>query len=376
MGNNIIITTIILLFSNLSLGQLKGDIIDKQINEKMSFSDFAKVYVDEKLIKWQKKDEFEKTADWELRVTEDSKKQKIETFYEEAIDAYAEKLKVKLGFCYIGASLSLGNYDADKEVYTIKSRDFGDLEVPVPFDEAEKFKNKNWCGYDSDPTNVFYYITNDQLGLAQATFWDKYTYVNPLAKNRKKTKKEVAIESLSSAIKHYKKKEYEQAVSFYQLVREINPNLMYNNDLRDFSMASFQIKNYSNVLECFDAIINKSDYLLGGYGIENNLYILLTACFELKEYSKGIEINSKYFNGKHNVQISNLVAQCYNGLGKYEKALEKLNQANQIDNNFSLTYLNLGNTYNLMGNKKEAIKNYKIAAKLGNQDARLILKEF
>ena len=168
---------------------------DNNINPIVErFSDFQKKYVAEEISNWQNKGEFEKTSDWQIRVNEETIKEKTENFNEDAIDAYAKHLHINLGFCYIGASLSLGLYDADREIYIIKSSNFGNLEVPVPIHEAEQFKDKNWCGNDSDPKNVIYFIINDELALAQATFWDKYKYVNPLAMNRNKTKKEIALE--------------------------------------------------------------------------------------------------------------------------------------------------------------------------------------
>lgn len=173
-----------------------NNIKEKYKKNKKSFSVFAKKYVDEQVVAWQKKGEFEKTLDWQLRVNDETTRQKIEDCNLEAIDAYAESLHIKLGFCYIGASLSLCHYDADKEIYIIKSDNFGDLQVPVPFDKAEKFKNQDWCGNNSHPTNIIYYIIDDEIGLAQATFLGGYKYENPLAKNRKKTKTEIAIESL------------------------------------------------------------------------------------------------------------------------------------------------------------------------------------
>lgn len=178
-------------------GKVYSQIQNKNNKQKpiaVPFSIFQKKYVDEQISNWQKKGEFEKTTDWQTRVNEVTRKEKIEDFNEDAIEAYANSLHIKLGFCYSGASLSLGLYDADKEIYIIKSKDFGNLEVPVPISEAEEFKYKSWCSDDSDPTNVIYFIKNNELSLAQATFWGKYKYENPLAKNRSKTKKEIEIE--------------------------------------------------------------------------------------------------------------------------------------------------------------------------------------
>lgn len=142
------------------------------------FSIFAQTYVNNRMAKWSTKGEFEKTVDWQIRVTDESRKQKAEEFQKDAVTAYAEFLGIKLGFCYVGASMSLGKYDADREVYMIESRDFGMIPVPVPFNEAEKFKNARWCNDDTNPSEVVYYIHNDKIGLAEATFLRKYRYIN------------------------------------------------------------------------------------------------------------------------------------------------------------------------------------------------------
>lgn len=160
-----------------------------KINTAESFSTFAKKYSSQRVLNWKKKGEFEKTADWIARVNDEKIKQFTAELHEEAIDAYVEKHKIKLGFCYPNASLSLEKYDADKEIFTIKSKDFGDLQIPVPLSEAEKFKNLDWCSDYAAPTNITYFIKDDKLGLAEATFWNKYKYENPLAQHLQKTKK-------------------------------------------------------------------------------------------------------------------------------------------------------------------------------------------
>lgn len=154
-----------------------------------SFSNFSKKYVHDRVLNWKKKGEFEKTAEWISRVNDDKIKQITDEFNDEAMEAYVKKQRIKLSFCHTGATLSLEKYDADKEVFTIKSKDFGDLQIPVPISEAEKFKYLDWCSGYATPTNISYFIKDDKLGLAEATFWNKYKYENPLAKNLKKTTK-------------------------------------------------------------------------------------------------------------------------------------------------------------------------------------------
>lgn len=214
------------------------------------FSIFSQKYVYKKLFDWENKGEFEKTTDWQLRVTEEKIIEKTDEFKEESIEAYAKTLKIKLGFCYIGASLSLGVYNADKEIYIIKSRDFGDLEVPVPIVEAENFKYQNWCSDESDPTNVIFCIINDKLVLAKLTLWNKYYYENPLTLNRNKTKKEIANElKVKNELdnKNYNNSFVDKSpefpggmIKFYEFIRE-NYRVPKEQGLRGKVLVSFVV---------------------------------------------------------------------------------------------------------------------------------------
>lgn len=161
----------------------------------ISFSEFSKKYIDSQMKIWQIKGEFEKTPDWKERVNNTTRQQKMDDLAEEAVSKYAESLNINFNLCYSNSSLVLGPYNADKEIFIVKSKNFGDLEIPVPISEAEKFKNKNWCDSDAGPSDVIYFILNNELHLAQATFVGIYKYQNPLAKNRKKTKKELDNDS-------------------------------------------------------------------------------------------------------------------------------------------------------------------------------------
>lgn len=150
----------------------------KQFSEK-KFSDFAKEYVEEKINEWQKKGEFEKTVDWQKRVNETIRKEKITQLTKEAEIKFIER-----NIRNLNQTMFLSDYDADNEVYLIKSDMFGNLLIPVPFPEAKDFK-ANWNNIGKK--NQKYFIENDKLGLAEMTFTTSkgksYKYSNQASLN-------------------------------------------------------------------------------------------------------------------------------------------------------------------------------------------------
>jgi hypothetical protein len=132
--------------------------------KKSQFSYFAKNFIENKVDEWQKKSEFESTTTWQQRVTEETRKEKASELLKEAenIFIYERSKNFPCG------NITLGAYDADNEVYLIKSDKFGDWLVPVPLNEAQNFKN-NWNNIKKTPKCI---INNDQLALAVMDFTD------------------------------------------------------------------------------------------------------------------------------------------------------------------------------------------------------------
>lgn len=102
------------------------------------YSTFAKAYVEQNINEWQKKGEFERVADWQKRVNEQTRNQKIQSLLAEAqgkyIDFHSKNLNI---------NLALGQYDAENEVFAIKNEQYGTLYMAVPIEEAQNFK-ANW----------------------------------------------------------------------------------------------------------------------------------------------------------------------------------------------------------------------------------------
>lgn len=148
------------------------------IKSEQSFSAFAQSYVESFVNEWQKRGEFEKTADWQQRVSEETRRQKILELTRQAqsayIDLYTKNLKDEL---------TLGKYDPDHETFLVESKVGGRMLVAVPIAKAANFKEKfNECA--KTPS---YFIQNDRIGVAQYEFklsdTEKYKFSNQASLN-------------------------------------------------------------------------------------------------------------------------------------------------------------------------------------------------
>lgn len=99
-----------------------------------SFSCYSSGYIIEGIKKWQKKTEFETSTQYQERVTEENQQKKMQELYNEAFNSFTKKTPAKV---------SLGDYDADHELFTLKSN-YGNKQVKVPMQEAPTFKEKFW----------------------------------------------------------------------------------------------------------------------------------------------------------------------------------------------------------------------------------------
>ena len=106
------------------------------------YTDYMKSYVEQKINQWQKKGEYEKTADYKKRVNEETRNAKVLELTKEVCRECLEKAQDK------ELRMTLGGYDADNETYLIHS-DIGDIVLSVPISQAEDFK-ANWHKYVSE----------------------------------------------------------------------------------------------------------------------------------------------------------------------------------------------------------------------------------
>lgn len=99
------------------------------------FSSFAKDYVEKRVNEWQKKGEFERTTDWQQRVNEQTRQQKIDELLKDAENSY-----IAFHTKDITVRPHLGSFDADNEVFALKDETYGTMFVAVPLNEAQDFK--------------------------------------------------------------------------------------------------------------------------------------------------------------------------------------------------------------------------------------------
>ncbi len=105
-------------------------------------------YVRDSILIWQKKDEFEPTAQYRIRVTEQSRKDKIAQLTTDAEQSY-------IGDYYLskGITFELDKYDADNESFLLMSKELGNIVLPVPLADARAFK-ESWM-INNDKTKLY-----------------------------------------------------------------------------------------------------------------------------------------------------------------------------------------------------------------------------
>ncbi len=141
------------------LSFLKGrhlDIWFQSNNNKVVFINrmIAK-FVENKINNWQKKGKFEKVSDYQNRVNDEARLQKIEYYTQKAIDS--------IGISLLRFDLITNEYDADNESFKISFPDYNPIFLKVPLNEAQSFDaNFN----DLEFSNIkFTLLDNFDLGI-------------------------------------------------------------------------------------------------------------------------------------------------------------------------------------------------------------------
>lgn len=123
------------------------------------YSSYIKLYVEEKINAWQKKGEFEKTSDYQKRVTEETRKSMVLKLTQEACAECLDRVQDK------ELRMTLGEYDADNESFLVTT-EIGNFIVQVPIKDAPAFKT-NWTKITSKNS---YDIVNGKIILRSAIF--------------------------------------------------------------------------------------------------------------------------------------------------------------------------------------------------------------
>lgn len=165
------------------------------LGEVPSFSSYAKKYVEGAVNKWQLKDDYETLAEYQTRVTDETRDAKIKELAQEAEDKYIAEYGARIRW----DNLRLERYDAENGVFLITSPDMGNMLLPVPRsnDEARLFENQ-WSTVKMDDAQ--FCIANDKLALSQLTFrtnqGKRYVYNNEASLTYQNTQIDYNFESV------------------------------------------------------------------------------------------------------------------------------------------------------------------------------------
>lgn len=127
---------------------------------------WAKNYIEERLRKWQAKDEYETLSEYQQRVTAKTQQAKVEELQEQAMNDYIKAYTKNIRF----NDLVLDEYDAEHNAFLVKSK-YGQLVVPVPRanNEARVFES-SWSGMQFKEPEYYIDGNTNQLALSGLTF--------------------------------------------------------------------------------------------------------------------------------------------------------------------------------------------------------------
>lgn len=166
--------------------------------ETPSYTEYARSYIESEVGKWQEKDPYETLAEYQARVTEATRNDKIAAVRKEAEANYIREYGSAVSF----SDLELKPYDAENGVFLITG-ELGEMIVPVPRDNNEaRIFESNWAGMQfKDPK---YFIHDDRLALAALTFvtptGKEYRYDNAAALNYTETVVDVAFADIDTSL--------------------------------------------------------------------------------------------------------------------------------------------------------------------------------
>ena len=121
----------------------------------------AKFHIEKEINEWQKKGEFESTAEWQARVTETTRQQKANELYVQLQNDYLENYAKK-----INLDLKLGRYDADNRTYLVTDSVYGPMIVSLENIAPQAFKS-SWDKIIPVPT---YFINGNGIDILEMDF--------------------------------------------------------------------------------------------------------------------------------------------------------------------------------------------------------------
>lgn len=155
-----------------------------------------------------------------------------------------------------------------------------------------------------------------------------------------------------------------EAITAYSKAIELNPQfaLAYNNRGAVYA----KLGNYSQAIKDYDKAIKLSPQDAGNYHNRGNAYVELGNYNQaIKDYDKTIELNPRHAD----IYASRGVA--YSRLGNYNQAIKDYDRAIKLNPQDAVTYGLRGSLYDKRNNYNQAISDYNKAIELTPQDARL-----
>lgn len=163
--------------------QEKKNEIALAIERLSSYEQYLNQKMEEGLQEWKKRGEFEKTADYEARVSKENEELKIEELKVKATSAFVAEAKK---YMYNTLEFNLKEYDPDTEKFTVsvKYSPSGieeERKLYVPIAEAPNFKDKAQYSSLVTISGVQYDIVDDKPCVSQIVFQlrekrNKYKY--------------------------------------------------------------------------------------------------------------------------------------------------------------------------------------------------------
>lgn len=155
----------------MTLEQMKGmhnnlvSANNEYLSRRSSFSFFAQNYVERTINEWQHRGEFEKLADWQKRVSTESRNLKVFELTKEAQTIFLANNSPKTNNDVVSL---VGDYDPDNETFRLQSTyaPGKDLLIKVDMADAQEFRSS----LKSLKKSPEFFIENDNIALASYSF--------------------------------------------------------------------------------------------------------------------------------------------------------------------------------------------------------------
>jgi tetratricopeptide (TPR) repeat protein len=380
----------------------------KKERQSETFSHFTNRYVAEEMEEWQTKGEYEKTADYQTRVNEETRRQKTDELTYKAIEAYAKQIMEDVFYednnyypFFSSSAISENKYDADKETYYFNMPVLGTISLKMSADEA-----RNFPSYLSDDginskriDNIVFFIRNDKLELAMADFVltyfsdnvKRYRYVNSSPEAQKQIERK-AQEYINRGNDYLKSDNYWRAIINFERVGRYPTAITENADFYSkLGDIYFQYKNSGRHAEgdgdgYYSGIYSRAEkkaveaYEKAITFDPNNAALCekLGDAF-IKDYKKTKAIESyekAILLDSDNVTLYEKLGSVFFKDEQWSKVIEAYEKIVSLNPNSSTALHNIGVCYTKLRDKKKAKEFFTQAAQLGDSDAQENLKNW